>query len=432
MRRIYNRLIIMITIIMAGLIMSPVKAYAVECHVSTWTELKNHIESYRTYQTSSITDPNEYYTIILDDDIVAGTSDTYISVNDRGGYCNIKIDMNGHDINRNLSSASAKTNGFVMLVKGQLYIVGNGKIIGGNNSATSSSDNAGGGICVTSGGDLALGDSVKITGNKAVDGSYNGGGGVFISGGTLALTGSSSIDNNSGSTGGGILVAGSSANVSISGNASVSNNTATQGGGIAIGHTNRNSYGGNVFMYTGSSISNNTASGIGGGICSYSNTNNTQKIDIRGGVIDSNKGSSGGGIYAVNKTDLDITGGTISNNTATGSSSDGGGIHYEPSTGCTAQIKNATITGNTAGKYGSGIYGYSDSFTLYTSSKIYGNTTDDIYWNRSSKKTATFTIDGSPTTWNTTEYPVINTYLAYGLETEAPVATGTGLTNGTA
>ncbi len=66
---------------------------------------------------------------------------------------------------------------------------------------------------------------------------------------------------------------------------------------------------------------------------------------------------NGGGVYSDSPTDTTIRQSTLSGNNTTSGSGDGGGIYLRYSTG-PHLIHNSTITGNTAGDDGGGIYNY--------------------------------------------------------------------------
>jgi TolB-like protein len=118
------------------------------------------------------------------------------------------------------------------------------------------------------------------------------------------------------------------------------------GGGVYLGG---GSSGGN-FEMTGGTISNNTASGNGGGVF----VSDYRTFNFSGGQITGNTASNGGGVHVDNRSPggtLNMTGGIISGNTAINHR--GGGVHVE---GGTFTMRGGTITGNSAKEYGGGVY----------------------------------------------------------------------------
>lgn len=112
--------------------------------------------------------------------------------------------------------------------------------------------------------------------------------------------------------------------------------------------------GGSVTV-TGGSITQNTATtgyGYGGGI--YANNNNTTTILLVDNVeISGNTATQGGGIYALSEAVVTLTNNTISGNDA----AYGGGVRL--GMGATCTMKSGTITGNSATTCGGGVYLYS-------------------------------------------------------------------------
>lgn len=221
----------------------------------------------------------------------------------------ITLDLNGHYINRNLSTATNE--GYVIKVytNGTLTITDsgiNGTITGGNNSS-----NTGGGI-------------------------YNEGTLTIIGGSITGNTCSFAIDG-----GGGICNRGT---LTISGG-TISNNYATYNGGGIF----NSSFGSTPCSLTinGGTIENNTATNGGGGIY---NGSSSSGITISGGTIKNNSANNGGGIYLGSGT-LSISGGTIQDNTAT---SHGGGVYFD--SGTFNLSGNPTVVGNTVSGEANNIY----------------------------------------------------------------------------
>ena len=243
--------------------------------------------------------------------------------------------------------------------------------------------NNGGGICLNStNSTLTISDTAEIGGNSATNGA-----GVYVNSGTMEMTGGT-ISNNTASTNGGGIYAKS--DLTISGG-TISENKAEgpkdsdgNGGGIYFDYSS-----GTLEISGTANIYGNSAT-FGGGICSY------DKLTISGGTISNNTASSnyignpeGGGIYS--RGNLTISGGTISNNTATYYTikTNGGGIYIDSGT---ATMTGGTISKNTANK-GGGIYS-SGKLTI-SGGTISDNTAGDgggIYFNHSG---STLTISGT-------------------------------------
>lgn len=241
---------------------------------------------------------------------------------------NIVLDLNGHTIDRALSSTVSE--GYVIHVAGTLEIVdtsagGSGKITGGYD------DDYGGGIYIDHGALTITGGT--ISGNHA---DYDGGA-VYSYGGTITMTGGTITGNTAGQHAGGVSLDGSTLN--LSGTAIIADNSAnSNGGGIYVW------YDGTIDI-TGGTISNNTARLDGGGIYFYG----PNDVTIKGGNISGNTaGQSGGGIYCDADANLTMTSGTVSNNTARF----GGGLYvYDNFT-----MSGGTISDNKAERQGAAVY----------------------------------------------------------------------------
>jgi parallel beta-helix repeat protein len=162
---------------------------------------------------------------------------------------------------------------------------------------------------------------------------------------------------------------------------------------------------GGIFkMNSGSTITDNTSSfwegisgGGGGGVgIHYSGT-----FEMTGGTISGNTAKNGGGVSLTGGT-FTMSGGTISNNTASGN---GGGIYLG---GGTFTMRGGIITGNIAASAGGGVWnGYRKTFTKtggtitgYNSDQNNGNVVNDgsgamarkghaVYYNENKRKETT-------------------------------------------
>ena len=279
-----------------------------------------------------------------------------------------------------------------------------------NNTAT-----YGGGVYVNegtftmTGGTIGGADKASSAPAEAIDGGNTAtsyGGGVYVASGTFYLQGGD-ISYNNAENGGGVYVAGGTFN--MSGTAAISNNTATSygggvcnystfemtngyitsngaeegagvylandaaiSGGIISGNTANN--GGGVYVEEGNFtlsgtavIANNDATTDGGGVFVY----DYGVLAMSGGTIGGaseqagapaeatdggNTATDGAGVYFT-CSELQMSGGTISHNDATGN---GGGIYMDMYSDALT-ISGGTISYNTAGGDGGGICTYKDS-----------------------------------------------------------------------
>ena len=279
------------------------------------------LETNFTYLQSLITNTANEGTLTLDRDYTAETGEPGLVI---PSGKTITIDLNGHTINRGLSTKTQ--DGYVIKVNGNLTLTdrsdnsetdeydGTGWITGGANSSSFNGSIFGGGVYVS--GTFTM-NGGEISGNTA-----ELGGGVFVGGGTFTMTGGT-----------------------------ISGNTADLGGGVYVDGT---------FSMTGGTISSNTAENEGGGVFVGCGT-----FTMTGGTISDNTASYGGGVYVAANSTFTMTGGEISYNTA----EDGGGVCVDG----TFSMSGGTITGNTAG-VGGGVY---VDGTFYLKNGI--TVTDDVY-----------------------------------------------------
>ena len=156
------------------------------------------------------------------------------------------LDLNGHAINRELSSETDDGQVVVISSNGNLTIKdssanadgtgGIGKITGGYSSYNGMHYSDGGGGIYVEGGSLTL-ESGSITGNKA----FKNGGGVYVgSGGTFTMKGGSITDNTADDYGGGVYVGSSCTFTMTDGfiGSTATPNKACMGGGIYIWNGN--------------------------------------------------------------------------------------------------------------------------------------------------------------------------------------------------
>ena len=203
--------------------------------------------------------------------------------------------------------------------------------------------------------DLTLENLVITGGNASIGGGIYNNGTVTITSGTISSCTATYC-------GGGVYVD-SGGTFKMSGTAKITGCTVTStgtsdgGGGIY-------NEGGNVEI-AGGTISGCTAGRSGGGICVHSNG----ILTMTGGSISGNGNTDmtyGGGVY-VNGGTFTMTNGTISGNSA----QMGAGVRlYQTFT--KFDMSGGEITGNTATKYGGGVYVNQGTFTI-TGGIITGN-----------------------------------------------------------
>jgi hypothetical protein len=283
-------------------------------------------------------------------------------------------------------------------------------------------------LYVAGGNKVTLKDNLTLMG-----GSGTTGGGVHIAGGsTFTMTGGT-IQGNETSSGGGVYVY--NGTFIMSGNAVIAENTASaNGGGVFLRSGN------NTFTMNSGSISNNTASG-GGGV--YVSGNSSTSFTMNGGSISNNKASNGGGValsggnftmdgsaVIQNNTSLVSNGGGVFIDNGTFTMKDSAGIQdnmtvnrgggvYVSGNGSTFNMEGGTIQGNitssstnTAG--GGGVYVTTNSIFSKTGGTITGSNAspgppDDLrnMTNDNSRGHAVYCLSGGKKR-NTTAGPGVN------------------------
>ena len=190
--------------------------------------------------------------------------------------------------------------------------------------------------------------------------------------GTLNVQGNSQIYRNNATDFGGAIYNHGTANIT---NATVRDNEAEDSGGGVYNNIN------GVLDITDSVITGNSVTknnGVGGGIRSTGSTGSNHsdpKVTITNSQISNNHADGGsgdgGGIYADAYTILTIKGGsTISNNTA---GRDGGGIYNN---GLRLEVDSSTVSDNEADRDAGGIYSWHESNLAVNNSTISNNTSD--------------------------------------------------------
>ena len=236
----------------------------------------------------------------------------------------------------------------------------------------------------------------KITNNHVIKGSNNEGDGVNMhTGGTFTMYGGEISGNACSDTGGGVISAGTYLKLY---GGTISNNTADKrGGGVFTNMTltisdgititgNKSEQGGGIYTYdeditiNGGNITGNTAT-YGGGVYHIGDYRTCDTLTISGSAtITGNTATDGGGVYVESGKNtsnwnkgqgaLQINGGSITNNTATGN---GGGVYINERGLLT--ITGGNVTDNTATVNGGGVYfnGESKKFNMSGNINVTGN-----------------------------------------------------------
>ena len=220
--------------------------------------------------------------------------------------------------------------------------------------------------------DVNLEDGASITGNgeglvNATSYANMNGGGVYLARGTFNLNGGEISGNNDVYNGAGVYVAGGTFNLN---SGKINGNEAQgYGGGVCVA--------GGTFNLNVGEISNNVAS-FGGGM-NYED--GTVRIN-EGSTISGNTATRGAGIM-VSGDNITMSGGIITGNRAKGNQyKNGGGVYIvqytKQGTGVITGVFTMTggkITGNTADKYGGGVYIQNNGiFNVSGDANVSGNT----------------------------------------------------------
>ena len=238
------------------------------------------------------------------------------------------------------------------------------------NISNNTAEDCGGGLFVSCNVDLE--DGASITGNgeglvNATSSAHMNGGGVYLAGGTFNLNGGEISGNNDVYNGAGVYVAGGMFNLN---SGKINGNKAqAYGGGVYVA--------GGTFNLNGGEISSNEASFAGG--MNYEGG----KVTINeGSTISGNTATRGAGIM-VSGDNITMSGGSITGNRTKGDKyKEGGGVYIvqytKQGTGVITGVFTMTggkITGNTADKYGGGVYIQDNGiFNVSGDANVSGNT----------------------------------------------------------
>ena len=150
----------------------------------------------------------------------------------------------------------------------------------------------------------------------------------------------------------------------------VTNNSAKEGGGIFINGGNANDNGAKLIFaeVSGITVTGNTANnGSGAGMYLGGVTVEISNLTATGNTITA--GGHGAGVYVDGKSNVTVTGGTVTDNTNTGSGCAGGGIDTEG----TLTLEGVTVSGNTA-EIGGGVSSRVTGKATLTGCTLTGNT----------------------------------------------------------
>lgn len=233
--------------------------------------------------------------------------------------CSLTLDGKGYTITRgeaNKQLFSVNSRGSTVKLT-NITIDGGAKWSGDDPAARTNSGIVNSGtyqmFAVSGGATLTLDNGTVLQNNDLGNNAY--GGAVYVgSGGSLIMKSGASIKNNAAQTGGGVCVlAGGTFTVE---DGTISGNYAYSGGGAV--YTS-----GDMEMRSGS-IENNASGNNGGGVCVSSNNAENAAFTMADGQITGNKSVSGGGVSILNGETFNISGGSVTGNSITGTM--GGGV----------------------------------------------------------------------------------------------------------
>ena len=267
----------------------------------------------------------------------------------------ITINLGGHTLRRNLSSATEMGCVIIVAASGNLTLTG-GTLSGGWNSGyyNDGIHSAGG---IVNKGSTTL-NNVTITNCKGID----GGAIMNVSGATLNITGGTISNCESNQGGGGIVNKGYSATII---GCTFDNNTATTRGG-AIWSDHSISTGGCTF--TNNKALAQGQGGDGGAIHVESST-----FTLVDDIITGNSSKDAGAIYVKSGARLDIYGNTLISGNESTEHGGGGIVNYG-----TVNMLGGTITNNTCHTDGAGIWN-NGTITMQGDVQVKNNIGDDVF-----------------------------------------------------
>ena len=188
------------------------------------------------------------------------------------------------------------------------------------------------------------GGAFNMYGGTIKDNTAKNGGAFFsTTGGTINMTGGTISGNkatqSSNDAGGGAIYMRGSGTINISGSAQITGNSSSlDGGAILMGW-------GTINISDSAKINNNTANRWGGAICLRQDSNQVTTLNMRGGEISGNTATgNGGGVYIYRTGSVcQLYSGKIENNKASGN---GGGIYINPSNSGQLRVGNKPLVQN--------------------------------------------------------------------------------------
>jgi predicted outer membrane repeat protein len=236
-------------------------------------------------------------------------------------------------------------------------VADNGGTVLDNNAVSSLFDPDTGDALNGNGGGIWAGSDILLNGGKVTTNTAGvNGGGVYSAAGNVFVTAGATVGTNTtGQDGGGVWDEGGDVEVDAS---TVTGNQANNnGGGIFVGASSSSMGGsasngnstGSLIVHNNSTISNNSCVNEGGGIY----VENIESVTVDSSSITGNTASlNGGGIAAHNIVNISITSSSLASNDATSGS--GGAVYVVGP--ADVYIDSDSITGNTAGVSGGGVY----------------------------------------------------------------------------
>lgn len=270
---------------------------------------------------------------------------------------------------------AAETDSIIKAANGGTIVLNRGAILQNNKAAQ-----FGSGILANNGVNITMEDGAIIRNNT--NRNYELGGGILLGNGSTFTMNGGEISGNTANGGGGVAIIGSTM---VMHDGVISNNSTyrtsgqdSYGAGVYVADYANSSGGDTLFTATpasfemnGGKITGNKALDYGGGIVTFPQRSQKITININNGEISGNKVTrgSGGAVAAFfGVTELNIKDGTLTENSA---QNYGGGVFLYDATNVT--ISGGTLTGNSARRFGGGVYLNTDSAVTQTGGSIENN-----------------------------------------------------------
>lgn len=270
---------------------------------------------------------------------------------------------------------AAETDSIIKAANGGTIELKSGAILENNKAAQ-----FGSGILAINGVEITMEDGAVIRNNT--NRNYELGGGILLGNGSTFTMNGGEISGNTANGGGGVAIIGSTM---VMHDGVISNNSTyrtsgqdSYGAGVYVADYANSSGGDTLFTATpasfemnGGKITGNKALDYGGGIVTFPQRSQKITININNGEISGNKVTrgSGGAVAAFfGVTELNIKDGTLTENSA---QNYGGGVFLYDATNVT--ISGGTLTGNSARRFGGGVYLNTDSAVTQTGGSIENN-----------------------------------------------------------